>query len=99
MRKSNQVLEKEKLQHSPNLNTVLMVEKFIKENDGEFKKKKLWESLPKQMMYQTFCVIIDYLLQSRKISIDTEGKIGWIFYPELARKWLKRKDLGLREGK
>jgi hypothetical protein len=77
----------------PRLDTVLMVEKFIKEYDGEFKKRKLWESLPKRMMYQTFCVIINYLLYSGKISIDKEGKIGWIYYPELARKYHQRTDL------
>ncbi len=80
----------------PRLDTVLMVEEFIKEHDGEFKKRKLWESLPKKMMYQTFCVIIDYLSYSGKISIDAEGKIGWIYYPELARKYYARKDLGRR---
>jgi len=66
----------------PRLDTVLMVEKFIKEHDGEYKKRTLWENLPKKTMYQTFCVIIDYLLYSRKISIDAEGKIGWIYYPQ-----------------
>ncbi|MBS3060071.1 MAG: hypothetical protein J4432_01030 [DPANN group archaeon] len=71
----------------PRLDTVLMVEEFVKEHDGEFKKRKLWESLPKKMMYQTFCVIIDYLFYSGKISIDNEGKIGWAYYPELARKY------------
>ena len=78
----------------PRLDTVLMVEEFIRENDGEYKKRKLWESLPKKTMYQTFCVIIDYLLYSRKISIDAEGKIGWIYYPESANRYYKRKDLG-----
>ena len=77
----------------PRLDTVLMVEKFIQENDGEFKKKALWEHLPKKMMYQTFCVIIDYLLYSGKISIDAEGKIGWIYYPEKAKKFLHQKSL------
>jgi len=48
------------------------------------------------MMYQTFCVIVDYLLYSRKISIDSEGKLGWIYYPEITRKYFKRKDLGRR---
>ena len=80
----------------PRLDTVLMVEEFIREHDGEFKKRSLWESLPKKMMYQTFCVIIDYLLYSRKISIDSEGKIGWIYYPESAHKYYKRKKLGKR---
>ena len=80
----------------PRLDTVLMVEEYIKEHDGEFKKRKLWESLPKRMMYQTFCVIIDYLLYSSKISADAEGKIGWIYSPKLAQKYFARKDLGRR---
>jgi len=89
-------MKKEDILRYPRLDTVLMVEEFIKEHDGEFKKRKLWESLPKQMMYQTFCVVIDYLLQSHKISIDSEGKIGWIYYPDEARKYYARTDLGRR---
>ncbi len=77
----------------PRLDTVLMVEEFIKKHDGEYKKRSLWEALPKKTMYQTFCVIIDYLLYSRKISVDTEGKIGWIYYPESATYFFKRKEL------
>ena len=83
----------------PRLDTILMVEKFIKENDGEFKKRELWENLPKGMMYQTFCVIIDYLLYSNKISVDAEGKIGWIFYPKEAREYFNRIDLGRKRWK
>jgi len=81
----------------PRLDTVLMVERFIKEYDGEYKKRKLWESLPKKTMYQTFMVIIDYLLYSKKISIDAEGKIGWIYYPDDAKSYYVRKDLGRRK--
>jgi len=88
---------KESILRYPRLDTMLMVEEFIKEHDGEFKKRKLWESLPKKMMYQTFCVIIDYLLYSRKISVDAEGKIGWIYYPEIARKYHERADLGRKK--
>ena len=91
------LMSKENILRYPRLDTMLMVEEFIKENDGEFKKRKLWESLPKKMMYQTFCVIIDYLLYSRKISIDAEGKIGWIYYPEMARKYHARVDLGRKK--
>ncbi|MEA1878723.1 MAG: hypothetical protein U9N86_17915, partial [Bacteroidota bacterium] len=54
--------------HYPQLDTVLMVEEFIREHGGEFKKKNLWQNLPRQMMYQTFCVIFDYLYESRKIA-------------------------------
>ena len=81
----------------PRLDTVLMVEDFLKQHDGEFKKRKLWESLPKKMMYQTFQVIINYLMYSRKISIDSEGKIGWIYYPDTARKFHSQKNLGRRK--
>lgn len=77
----------------PRLDTVLMVEDFIKEHDGEFRKKGLWMALPKQMMYQTFSIIIDYLIISRKISVDAEGKIGWIYYPEDVKKRLKKAHL------
>ena len=77
----------------PRLDTVLMVEEFIKEHDGEFKKKALWQALPKGIMYQTFSVILDYLIVSRKVSVDSQGTIGWIYYPQDARKWLARKNL------
>ncbi len=77
----------------PRLDTILMIEHFIKENDGEYRKKQLWGSLPKKMMYQTFSLALDYLLVSGKISVDAEGKIGWIFYPEEANKQLKKAHL------
>ena len=77
----------------PRLDTVLMVEEFIRENSGEFKKRTLWESLPKKMMYQTFCVVFDYLIDSGKIALDREGKIAWIWNPKLVKKYLNRKDL------
>ena len=87
------LMKREGILHYPRLDTVLMVEKFICENSGEFKKKSLWEKLPKQMMYQTFCVIIDYLLESGKIAIDKEGKIAWIWDPEGVKRYLTKGDL------
>ena len=85
-----------KIFHYPRLDTVLMVEEFIKEHSGEFKKKALWENLPKKMMYQTFCVIFDYLIESGKIALDKEGKICWIYNPELVKKYMEREDLVIR---
>lgn len=79
--------------HYPQLDTVLMVEEFIKEHGGEFKKRSLWEHLPKKMMYQTFQVIFDYLSDSHKIAVDKEGKICWIWNPELVQKYLARPEL------
>ena len=77
----------------PRLDTVLSLEEFIRKHDGEFRKKRLWEKLPKKMMYQTFSIILDYLIISGKVSVDSEGKIGWIYYPKDVEKLLKRTHL------
>ena len=82
--------------HSPRLDTVLMVESFIREHGGEYKKRALWENLPKKMMYQTFSVIIRYLQDSGKIAIDSEKKICWIYNPELVQRYLNNVDLKIR---
>lgn len=97
MTSTTSFMQNENILRYPRLDTVLMVEDFIKSNDGEYKKRKLWESLPKKMMYQTFQVIINYLLYSKKVSIDSEGKIGWIYYPEIARKYYNQKELGRKK--
>ena len=85
--------EHKEILHYPQLDTVLMVEKFIRETSGEYKKRMLWENLPKKMMYQTFCVVFDYLVESGKIACDSEGKVAWIWDPEGVRRYLARKDL------
>ena len=38
----------------------------------------LWGNLPKQMQYQTFKLILDYLERSNKIMFEGD-KIVWIF--------------------
>ncbi len=70
-----------------------MVERFIRKHDGEFRKKELWEKLPKKMMYQTYDFLMNYLLYSNKISIDAERKIGWVFYPKKVKQDLKYEHL------
>ncbi|RJQ15874.1 hypothetical protein C4573_07015 [Candidatus Woesearchaeota archaeon] len=82
-----------KIIHYPQLDTVLMVEQFITKHSGTYKKKYLWEHLPKKMMYQTFCVVFDYLHASGKIAQDREGKIAWIWDPEGVRNYLTKKHL------
>lgn len=64
----------------PQLDTILMVEKFIEDNSAMYKKKSLWENLPKKMKYQTYKVILDYLQYSNKVAIDKENKVVWIGY-------------------
>ena len=87
-----QLMEKGIL-HYPQLDTVLMVEEFIKKNSGEYKKRQLWEHLPKKMMYQTFCVVFDYLMDSGKIVTDREGYVVWIWNPELVKKYMSKQHL------
>jgi hypothetical protein len=79
--------------HYPQLDTILMVEEFIRGHSGEFKKKSLWEALPKRMMYQTYGIIFDYLLESGKIATDKDGKIAWIWNPELVKRYLSNPNL------
>ena len=82
--------------HSPRLDTVLMVESFIREHSGEYKKRALWENLPKKMMYQTFSTIIRYLQDSGKIATDTDKKICWIYNPEIIQRYLNSSNLKVR---
>ncbi|MCX6748020.1 MAG: hypothetical protein NT076_00275 [Candidatus Pacearchaeota archaeon] len=68
---------------SPTLQTVLMVEKFIEENSGEFNKTDLFQNLPRKVMWQTFQVIIEYLESISKIGYDNEGYIVYLWNPKL----------------
>lgn len=83
----------DRVAHSPNLDTVLMVEAVIREHSGEYKKRALWENLPKKMMYQTFSTIIGYLLDAGRIAIDSEKKICWIYNPALVKRHLEKNGL------
>ena len=86
---------KQKILHSPTLESVLMVEKTIVKYSQQCGKYQLWKKLPKKMMYQTFQVILDYLEKSGKIIIDKAGCIIWIWDPKAIRK-LEKENLILR---
>ncbi len=89
------MIQKRKILHSPNLESILMVEKTIRKYSQECGKYQLWKKLPKKMMYQTFLVILDYLKESGKIIIDKERCIIWIWDSEGVRKLIS-KGLNLR---
>jgi hypothetical protein len=82
-----------KILHYPRLDSVLMVERFIFDTSGTYTKKQIWDKLPRKMMYQTYSVIIDYLLYSGKIAVDREGKIAWIYDPEGVKRYLSKPHL------
>jgi len=76
---------------SPRLETVIMVELFIKENTGQFKKTELFQRLPKKMMWGTFNVILEYLWNNNKIGIDKNGYIVYIWSPEAGKLFIDKK--------
>lgn len=71
--------------HYPRLDTILMVEKTIKKIGCYPTKTELWKALPKKVMYQSFCLILEYLEDSGKILYTPENKILWTHNPELLR--------------
>jgi len=72
-----------------------MVERTVEEHSGEFDRTGLWKKLPKKVMWQTFLVILDYLESINKIAFDREGKIAYIWNPELAKRLRARKEIKL----
>ncbi len=78
---------------SPTLDTVMMVEGVIDKNSGEYNRTQLWKSLPKKVMWQTFLVILEYLESINKIAVDKEGKIAYLWNPNLAKKLMQRKEI------
>ena len=80
--------------HYPRLDTVLMVEKAIREAREHPTKMQLWKALPKRMMYQTLILILSYLEESGKIVIK-DKRIIWIYEPDLD-KWLENRELIVR---
>ena len=64
--------------HYPKLDSILMVEKTIIEMKSYPTRMELWKVLPRQMQYQTFKLILNYLEKSNKIIFDKD-KIVWIF--------------------
>ena len=66
------------LEHSPTLNTVLMIEDVLKNmNESVITIAKLKRKLPKQVNHTTLMIILDYLEKSNKIAVTIKG-ITWI---------------------
>lgn len=68
----------EKIEHSPTLNTVLMVESTLKDAGEVISIAELKRRLPRKVMHATLLAILDYLQHSGKIIIGTKG-ILWVF--------------------
>ena len=78
---------------SPTLDTVMMVEKTIEKFSGEFNKTQLWKHLPRKIMWQTYLIILDYLIEINKIAMDRNGTLGYIWNPQLTKILSKRPEI------
>jgi hypothetical protein len=67
------------LEHSPTLNTVIMVENTLQAmEDSTVKVADLKKALPKQVNHNTLMNILEYLEESNKILVGVRG-ITWIY--------------------
>ena len=69
-------LEVSKVLHEPQLDTILMVEKAIRDAQEYPSRMELWRSLPRKIQYQTFKRVLEYLEASNKI-VFNRGRVVW----------------------
>ena len=74
----SKTVREQKLEHSPTLNTVLMVEETLKNMDESvITIAELKRRLPRQVNHNTLKIILEYLEESNKIAVSMKG-ITWI---------------------
>lgn len=74
----SQAIQEQKQEHSPTLNTVLMVEDTLKNMEGSIITiAELKRRLPKQVNHNVLKIILEYLENSNKIAVSLKG-ITWI---------------------
>ena len=82
------------IMHSPTLDTVLMVEHTLQDANEVIKIAELKRRLPRKVMHQTLMRILDYLQESGKILITTQGVV-WTYTPKDMMERLKKRGLEL----
>lgn len=85
-------LKEQRNAHSPTLDTVIMVEETIKKL-GACSITTLYKALPRTVIYPTLKLIVGYFYAKGFIMSDKEGKIVWVYNPELVRRYKARPDL------
>lgn len=74
----SKTIQIQRLEHSPTLNTVLMVENiFTNMDESVITIAELKRILPKQINHNTLKIILEYLEESNKIAVSLRG-ISWI---------------------
>jgi hypothetical protein len=73
-----ELIHEKKLDHSPTLNTVIMVENTLKNIDESIiTVAELKRRLPKQVNHNILKIILEYLEECNKIAVSIKG-ITWI---------------------
>ena len=74
----SKTIQIQRLEHSPTLNTILMVENILTNMDeSTITIAELKRRLPKQVNHNTLKIILEYLEESNKIAVSLRG-ITWI---------------------
>ncbi len=78
MIKMYDLIHKKRLEHTPNLNTVLMIENVLKNmKESVISIAELKRKLPRQVNHKAIMIILQYLEYSNKIAVTLKG-ITWI---------------------
>ena len=65
--------------HSPNLDTIRMIEQTIESHHDFGTVTDLYNALPRGVQHATFKKALAYLEESNKIAYDKNGAVFWIF--------------------
>jgi len=84
-----------KVLHEPRLDTILMVEKAIKDAAEYPSRMELWRSLPRKIQYQTFGRVLEYLEASNKI-VFNKSRIVWVAVDNPKLKMLLEESVKIR---
>lgn len=84
----------QRLEHSPTLNTVLMVEDVLRKAGQLITIAELKRKLPRQVMHATLITVLEYLQISGKIVISPKG-IVWVYTPREDLQALVKKGMRL----
>jgi hypothetical protein len=88
-------IKKSSIEHSPTLNTVIMVEDTLRKMNGSIITiAELKRKLPRQVNHNTLMLILNYLEQSNKIATTLKG-ITWIYNPNQNLRMALNKGLEL----
>ena len=80
---------------SPRLDTIIMIEEALYRYRSDKTVTQIWKLLPKAVMWTTFTTALRYLEYSRKILVERDKTVTWLWDPDGIRE-LKKRGLMIR---